>query len=70
MKQGHNDASDFHPNLYHQVLTAFCHTLRIIRPNIAPGFCYAWLELVAHRAFINRVLAVTPQQKVTIVIIT
>ncbi|XP_063392578.1 CCR4-NOT transcription complex subunit 1 isoform X1 [Cydia fagiglandana] len=46
-----------------QVLTAFCHTLRIIRPSVVPGFCYAWLEMVAHRAFINRVLAVTPQQK-------
>ncbi|XP_041987025.1 CCR4-NOT transcription complex subunit 1 [Aricia agestis] len=50
-------------SMNYQVLTAFCHTLRIIRPSVAPGFCYAWLELVAHRAFINRVLAVTPQQK-------
>lgn len=46
-----------------QVLTAFCHTLRIIRPSAAPAFCYAWLEMVSHRSFINRVLAVTPQQK-------
>ncbi|GBP76975.1 CCR4-NOT transcription complex subunit 1 [Eumeta japonica] len=46
-----------------QILTAFCHTLHIIRPSAAPGFCYAWLEIVAHRAFINRVLAATPQQK-------
>ncbi|XP_068619927.1 CCR4-NOT transcription complex subunit 1 isoform X4 [Battus philenor] len=50
-------------SINYQVLTAFCHTFRIIRPSVAPGFCYAWLELVAHRAFINRVLAVTPQQK-------
>lgn len=50
--------------VHYQILTAFCHTLRIIRPSIAPGFAYAWLEIVAHRAFINRVLAVTPQQKV------
>uniref|UniRef100_A0A2A4JSL1 CCR4-NOT transcription complex subunit 1 n=1 Tax=Heliothis virescens TaxID=7102 RepID=A0A2A4JSL1_HELVI len=50
-------------SMNYQVLTAFCHTLRIIRPGIAPGFAYAWLEVVAHRAFINRVLAVTPQQK-------
>ncbi|XP_028158928.1 CCR4-NOT transcription complex subunit 1 isoform X2 [Ostrinia furnacalis] len=50
-------------SMNYQVLTAFCHTLRIIRPSVAPGFCYAWLELTAHRAFINRVLAVTPQQK-------
>ncbi|XP_045510260.1 CCR4-NOT transcription complex subunit 1 isoform X1 [Colias croceus] len=51
-------------SMNYQVLTAFCHTFRIIRPSLAPGFCYAWLELVAHRSFINRVLAVTPQQKV------
>lgn len=50
-------------SMNYQVLTAFCHTLRIIKPSVAPGFCYAWLEIVAHRAFINRVLAVTPQQK-------
>ncbi|XP_046976723.1 CCR4-NOT transcription complex subunit 1 isoform X2 [Vanessa cardui] len=50
-------------SMNYQVLTAFCHTLRIIRPSVAPGFCYAWLEIVAHRAFVNRVLAVTPQQK-------
>ncbi|XP_039763279.1 CCR4-NOT transcription complex subunit 1 isoform X3 [Pararge aegeria] len=50
-------------SMNYQVLTAFCHTLRIVRPSVAPGFCYAWLEIVAHRAFINRVLAVTPQQK-------
>ncbi|XP_072931342.1 CCR4-NOT transcription complex subunit 1 isoform X2 [Epargyreus clarus] len=50
-------------SMNYQVLTAFCHILRIVRPNVAPGFCYAWLEIVSHRAFINRVLAVTPQQK-------
>ncbi|XP_059059892.1 CCR4-NOT transcription complex subunit 1-like isoform X2 [Achroia grisella] len=50
-------------SMNYQVLTAFCHTLRIIRPSNASGFCFAWLEIVAHRAFINRVLAVTPQQK-------
>ncbi|CAH4038649.1 unnamed protein product [Pieris brassicae] len=50
-------------SMNYQVLTAFCHTFRIIRPSQAPGFGYAWLELIAHRSFINRVLAVTPQQK-------
>jgi len=48
----------------HQVLTAFCHTLHILRPAKAPGFAYAWLELVSHRVFIGRMLAITPQQKV------
>nr|CAD7196956.1 unnamed protein product [Timema douglasi] len=47
----------------YQVLTAFCHTLHILRPSKSPGFAYAWLELVSHRVFIGRMLAVTPQQK-------
>ncbi|KAJ9577750.1 hypothetical protein L9F63_005670, partial [Diploptera punctata] len=47
----------------YQVLTAFCHTLHILRPAKAPGFAYAWLELVSHRVFIGRMLAITPQQK-------
>ncbi|XP_054257174.1 CCR4-NOT transcription complex subunit 1-like, partial [Macrosteles quadrilineatus] len=47
----------------YQVLTAFCHTLHILRPAKAPGFSYAWLELVSHRVFLGRLLVVTPQQK-------
>ncbi|KAJ8667643.1 hypothetical protein QAD02_009306 [Eretmocerus hayati] len=47
----------------YQVLTAFCHTFHILRPAKAPGFCYAWLELVSHRVFIGRMLAITPQQR-------
>jgi len=46
-----------------QVLTAFCHTLHILRPAKAPGFAYAWLEIVSHRVFIGRLLSITPQQK-------
>lgn len=46
-----------------QILTAFCHTLHILRPAKAPGFAYAWLELVSHRVFLGRLLVVTPQQK-------
>ncbi|XP_018332618.1 CCR4-NOT transcription complex subunit 1 [Agrilus planipennis] len=46
-----------------QVLTAYCHTYHILRPSKAAGFCYAWLELISHRVFIGRMLAVTPQQK-------
>ena len=29
----------------------------------APGFAYAWLEIVSHRVFIGRILSLTPQQK-------
>jgi len=46
-----------------QVLTAFCNTFHILRPAKAPGFAYAWLELVSHRVFIGRMLAITPQQR-------
>lgn len=49
--------------LNYQVLTAFCHTFHILRPAKAPGFCYAWLELVSHRVFIGRMLAMMPQQR-------
>lgn len=51
------EAINFH------VLTAYCHTLHILRPTKAAGFCYAWLELVSHRVFMGRMLASTPQQK-------
>jgi len=30
---------------------------------VAPGFAYAWLEIVSHRVFIGRILSLTPQQK-------
>lgn len=45
------------------VVTAFCHTYHILRPSMAPGFCYAWLELISHRVFIGRILAMIQQQK-------
>ena len=32
-------------------------------PVQAPGFAYAWLEVVSHRVFIGRILSLTPQQK-------
>ncbi|KAM6118199.1 LOW QUALITY PROTEIN: CCR4-NOT transcription complex subunit 1 [Pterocles gutturalis] len=41
-----------------QTLTAFCNTFHILRPTKAPGFVYAWLELI-HRIFIARMLAHT-----------
>ncbi|XP_076110950.1 CCR4-NOT transcription complex subunit 1-like isoform X1 [Mytilus galloprovincialis] len=50
-------------NINYQVLTAFCNTFHVLRPAKAPGFAYAWLELISHRVFIGRMLALTPQQK-------
>lgn len=43
---------------------SFSNTFHILRPTKAPGFVYAWLELISHRIFIARMLAHTPQQKV------
>lgn len=45
------------------VVTAFCHTYHILRPSTAPGFCYSWLELISHRVFIGRIMALIQQQK-------
>jgi len=46
-----------------EVLTAFCHVFHILRPAKAPGFSYAWLELISHRVFIGRLLLLTPNQR-------
>ena len=37
--------------------------LHLLQPSKAPGFAYAWLEIVSHRTFMGRILATTPQQK-------
>lgn len=50
-------------SINYQLLKSFCHTLNMIGPAAAPGFAYAWIDFVSHRAFISRMLAVTPQQK-------
>ncbi|XP_052864292.1 CCR4-NOT transcription complex subunit 1 [Anopheles cruzii] len=50
-------------NISLSVITAFCHTFHLLRPATAPGFCYSWLELISHRVFIGRILAMIPQQK-------
>lgn len=46
-----------------QVLSAYCSVLHILRPSKQPSFAYAWLEIVAHRTFIGRMLVITPHQK-------
>ena len=40
------------------------NTFHILRPAKAPAFSYAWLELISHRVFIGRMLAITTQQRV------
>ena len=43
-------------NINFQVLTAYCNMLHILRPAKAPGFAFAWLEIVSHRVFLGRIL--------------
>ena len=50
-------------NINFQVLTAYCNMLHILRPAKAPGFAFAWLEIVSHRVFLGRILAQTGGQK-------
>ncbi|XP_065578848.1 CCR4-NOT transcription complex subunit 1-like isoform X2 [Artemia franciscana] len=45
-----------------QVMQAFYNTLHILRPCKAPGFAFAWLEIIAHRVFIGRFLALIQQR--------
>jgi len=44
-------------NINFQVLTAYCNMLHVLRPSKAPGFAYAWLEIVSHRNFMGSILA-------------
>lgn len=50
-------------NINYQVLQAYCNMLHLLRPAKAPGFAYAWLEIVSHRVFMGRILASTAAQK-------
>jgi CCR4-NOT transcription complex subunit 1 len=47
--------NNLEPILSH-ILQAFVNVYHIIRPAKAPGFAYSWLELVAHRLFISKML--------------
>jgi CCR4-NOT transcription complex subunit 1 len=38
------------------VLSTFAQTLSALQPSVAPGFAFAWLELVSHRCFMPNVL--------------
>ena len=49
--------NNLEPILNH-ILQAFVNVYHIIRPSKAPGFAYSWLELVAHRLFISKMLQV------------
>lgn len=44
--------------ILNDILHAFINVYNIIRPSKAPGFAYSWLELIAHRIFISKMLQV------------
>ncbi|KAK2550448.1 CCR4-NOT transcription complex subunit 1 [Acropora cervicornis] len=46
-----------------QVLQTFSTVFHALRPSRAPGFAYAWLELISHRLLMSKLLLNTPQQK-------
>lgn len=48
--------NNLEPILYH-ILQAFVNVYHIVRPTKAPGFAYAWLELVSHRIFMSKMLS-------------
>ncbi|WAR11775.1 CNOT1-like protein [Mya arenaria] len=61
--------TEFQQLPYHRIFIMLFIELNapdIILENInfqAPGFCFAWLELISHRVFVGRMLALTPQQR-------
>ena len=47
-----------------QILSCFANFFHDLRPSRAPGFSYSWLELIAHRTLMSKLLLNSPQQKV------
>ncbi|XP_043661469.1 CCR4-NOT transcription complex subunit 1 isoform X3 [Drosophila teissieri] len=50
-------------SLMHSIVSAFAYTYHLLNPSVAPGFCFAWLELISHRVFLGRILVQIPGQK-------
>ncbi|XP_026842727.1 CCR4-NOT transcription complex subunit 1 [Drosophila persimilis] len=50
-------------SLMHSIVSAFAYTYHQLKPSVAPGFCFAWLELISHRVFLGRILVQIPGQK-------
>ena len=43
-------------NVMYYIYLAFTNCLHLLRPQRVPGFAFAWLEIVAHRTFMSRLL--------------
>ncbi|XP_030378589.1 CCR4-NOT transcription complex subunit 1 isoform X2 [Scaptodrosophila lebanonensis] len=50
-------------SLMQSIVSAFAHSYHQLNPSVAPGFCFAWLELISHRVFLGRILVQIPGQK-------
>lgn len=53
--------TDFHKS-FTLILIVCSNTLRSIRPSFMPGFVFAWLQLIAHRRLLPRLMAF-PEKK-------
>ncbi|UJR38153.1 hypothetical protein I4U23_030830 [Adineta vaga] len=43
-------------HVMYYIYLAFTNCLHLLRPQRVPGFAFAWLEIVAHRTFMSRLL--------------
>lgn len=54
---GNNPQLDpLYESIQFQVLSAFCQTLRVLKPGKVPSFAYAWLDFISHRTFMEKCL--------------
>ncbi|CAF3833846.1 unnamed protein product, partial [Rotaria sordida] len=50
------DVSSANEYVMYYIYLAFTNCLHLLRPQRVPGFAFAWLEIVAHRTFMSRLL--------------
>ena len=50
------DASSANEHVMYYIYLAFTNCLHLLRPQRVPSFAFAWLEIVAHRTFMSRLL--------------
>ncbi|CAF1576548.1 unnamed protein product, partial [Adineta ricciae] len=48
--------SSANEHVMYYIYLAFTNCLHLLRPQRVPGFAFAWLEIVAHRTFMSRLL--------------
>lgn len=48
---------DSHPEFFAAAMIAFSNTFHTLRPSFAPGFIFAWLDLISHRSFLPHLMS-------------